>query len=238
MTSTGSAKPMVVLVHGAWADASNWSKVIAEPERRRRRLSCMRTDSRRQHGQHLRAAATSSTSAHSRRRSGCHRERPAGRRVASLTSRYASPRSGRQSSPIETRRFAAWEVLAEALWWLASCATLQRRCRGQEHAVAGTSTAPRLKLRQGVLRRDDTPPGRLAPAALATVATESIDLLAGPDAPQLRACYAPGCVLYFVKDHPRREWCSNACGNRSRVARHYAKQTHHAATRSRDSTIT
>jgi predicted RNA-binding Zn ribbon-like protein len=106
------------------------------------------------------------------------------------------------------------------------------------NAVAGTSTAPRLKLRQGVLRRDDTPPGRLAPAALATVATESIDLLAGPDAPQLRACYAPGCVLYFVKDHPRREWCSNACGNRSRVARHYAKQTHHAATRSRDSTIT
>jgi predicted RNA-binding Zn ribbon-like protein len=27
--------------------------------------------------------------------------------------------------------------------------------------------------------------------------------------------------LYFVKRHPRREWCSAGCGNRARVARHY-----------------
>src|SRR6266851_2221676 len=40
---------------------------------------------------------------------------------------------------------------------------------------------------------------------------------------QLRACHAPGCVLYFVKSHPRREWCSVACGNRARAARHYDK---------------
>jgi predicted RNA-binding Zn ribbon-like protein len=43
------------------------------------------------------------------------------------------------------------------------------------------------------------------------------------DEPELRACLAPGCVLYFVKDHPRREWCSTACGNRARAARHYAR---------------
>jgi predicted RNA-binding Zn ribbon-like protein len=41
--------------------------------------------------------------------------------------------------------------------------------------------------------------------------------------PELRACLAPGCVLYFVKDHPRRAWCSTACGNRVRAARHYAR---------------
>ena len=41
--------------------------------------------------------------------------------------------------------------------------------------------------------------------------------------PQLRACLAPGCVLYFVKDHPRREWCGPACGNRARAARHYRR---------------
>ncbi len=41
--------------------------------------------------------------------------------------------------------------------------------------------------------------------------------------PELRACLAPGCVLYFVKDHPRRAWCSTACGNRERAARHYAR---------------
>ena len=37
----------------------------------------------------------------------------------------------------------------------------------------------------------------------------------------LRTCGAPGCVLMFLKHHPRREWCSNACGNRARQARHY-----------------
>jgi predicted RNA-binding Zn ribbon-like protein len=54
-------------------------------------------------------------------------------------------------------------------------------------------------------------------------ARESITLLGGPDAAKLRACHAPGCVLYFVKTHPRREWCSIACGNRARAARHYDK---------------
>ncbi|HEY3005705.1 MAG TPA: CGNR zinc finger domain-containing protein [Kribbellaceae bacterium] len=41
--------------------------------------------------------------------------------------------------------------------------------------------------------------------------------------PPRRACYAPGRVLYFVTGHPRREWCSTACGNRARAARHYAR---------------
>ncbi|GAA1025818.1 MULTISPECIES: CGNR zinc finger domain-containing protein [Amycolatopsis] len=58
---------------------------------------------------------------------------------------------------------------------------------------------------------------------LARVARESIALLGGPEAAKLRACYAPGCVLYFMKTHPRREWCSVACGNRARAARHYEK---------------
>ena len=58
---------------------------------------------------------------------------------------------------------------------------------------------------------------------LAQVADQSVGLLAGQDAARLRACYAPGCVLYFVKTHPRREWCSVACGNRVRAARHYQR---------------
>jgi predicted RNA-binding Zn ribbon-like protein len=52
---------------------------------------------------------------------------------------------------------------------------------------------------------------------------ETIELLTGDERPRLRACNAPGCVLYFVKDHPRRQWCSNACGNRARAARHYQR---------------
>jgi predicted RNA-binding Zn ribbon-like protein len=59
--------------------------------------------------------------------------------------------------------------------------------------------------------------------ALATVAADAIELLTGPDAEHLRACGAPGCVLMFLKDHPRRTWCSATCGNRVRQARHYRR---------------
>ena len=56
--------------------------------------------------------------------------------------------------------------------------------------------------------------------AAGELAAHAVHFLAGD--PELRACLAPGCVLYFVKDHPRRAWCSTACGNRERAARHYA----------------
>lgn len=58
---------------------------------------------------------------------------------------------------------------------------------------------------------------------LAMLAVETIDLV-GSNV-ELRACLAPSCVLYFVKDHPRREWCGPACGNRARAARHYARRS-------------
>jgi predicted RNA-binding Zn ribbon-like protein len=63
--------------------------------------------------------------------------------------------------------------------------------------------------------------------ALAQVAEQAVALLGGADATRLRACYAPGCVLYFVKTHPRRAWCSVACGNRVRAARHYQRARGH-----------
>ncbi|HEX6854893.1 MAG TPA: ABATE domain-containing protein [Streptosporangiaceae bacterium] len=60
-------------------------------------------------------------------------------------------------------------------------------------------------------------------AALSWIAEAAVLLFTGPDAGQLRACPGPGCVLYFVRAHPRREWCSAVCGNRARVARHYQR---------------
>jgi len=63
-----------------------------------------------------------------------------------------------------------------------------------------------------------------ATVALAALAAQAIELAGGDDAPPLRACGAPGCVLLFVADRPRRAWCSQACGNRARQARHYARQ--------------
>ncbi|HEY1293266.1 MAG TPA: ABATE domain-containing protein [Chloroflexota bacterium] len=65
-------------------------------------------------------------------------------------------------------------------------------------------------------------------AALATVARACIELLAGADRARLRRCGGPGCVLLFLKDPRRRAWCSDACGNRARVARHYLRH-HHAS---------
>jgi predicted RNA-binding Zn ribbon-like protein len=62
-----------------------------------------------------------------------------------------------------------------------------------------------------------------AEVVLAAFAADAIELLTGPRREALRACGAPGCVLIFLKDHPRRQWCSAACGNRARQARHYAR---------------
>lgn len=66
-----------------------------------------------------------------------------------------------------------------------------------------------------------------APAeiVMSVLGQQAAALFTGPQRPELRACLAPGCVLYFIKQHPRREWCSDGCGNRARVARHY--QRHH-----------
>jgi predicted RNA-binding Zn ribbon-like protein len=59
--------------------------------------------------------------------------------------------------------------------------------------------------------------------ARAHVARGSLALLTEPVRSQLRLCDAPNCVRFFLKQHPRQEWCTPACGNRARVARHYAR---------------
>lgn len=56
--------------------------------------------------------------------------------------------------------------------------------------------------------------------ALGEIATNAGELLMPSRIGKLKACPAPGCILFFEKGHPRREWCSPACGNRVRVARH------------------
>ncbi|MEU4404412.1 ABATE domain-containing protein [Streptosporangium sp. NPDC023963] len=76
---------------------------------------------------------------------------------------------------------------------------------------------------------DDVPRARTVPDGGATesariraaLATSAIELLAGPLRERLRTCPAPRCVLYFLKEHSRQEWCSVGCGNRARAARHY-----------------
>lgn len=63
--------------------------------------------------------------------------------------------------------------------------------------------------------------GGVGELVVGVIAHQAVELLGGPRRHRLRACVAPNCDRFFVKNHPRREWCSPACGNRARVARHY-----------------
>jgi predicted RNA-binding Zn ribbon-like protein len=56
----------------------------------------------------------------------------------------------------------------------------------------------------------------------AAVARSVIELAGDPES-GVRVCPAPGCGMFYVRAHPRQEWCSPACGNRGRVARHAAR---------------
>jgi predicted RNA-binding Zn ribbon-like protein len=93
-------------------------------------------------------------------------------------------------------------------------------------ASARAPTSPRViwpPAAEPVAATDHHGAGR-ADVVLSAFAADAIELLTGPRRDDLRACGAPGCVLLFLKDHPRREWCSNACGNRARQARHYRRR--------------
>jgi len=57
----------------------------------------------------------------------------------------------------------------------------------------------------------------------AVLAADAIEVVAGRHGPALRLCEAHGCQRFFLQDHGRRRWCSTRCGDRVRVARHYAK---------------
>ncbi|WP_217140027.1 ABATE domain-containing protein [Streptomyces sp. AC627_RSS907] len=72
-----------------------------------------------------------------------------------------------------------------------------------------------------VARTEPAQGGRSDLAAL--LAQAVIAFLTGPDRQRLRACHAPRCVRYFLKEHPRQEWCKPSCGNRARVARHHER---------------
>lgn len=91
------------------------------------------------------------------------------------------------------------------------------------NAVLADRPGTELAVRDGRLQALDRRRASPCRSALAGLAYEALELLTGPDAVNLRACNAPHCVLYFVKSHPRREWCSEACGNRVRAARHYQR---------------
>ncbi|WP_329459300.1 CGNR zinc finger domain-containing protein [Streptomyces sp. NBC_01497] len=148
----------------------------------------------------------------------------------------ATPPDGRPPATTGTESFTR---LRDALRRLAAEATADTRpgrtpggtdlataVRVLNEACAGASAWSRLAwAADGEPHRHRLAAGDVMTRALAEIAEEAVLLFAGPDREQLRACYAPGCVRYFVRDHPRRQWCSAGCGNRARVGRHYRR--HH-----------
>ncbi len=120
------------------------------------------------------------------------------------------------------RRLAAY-VTQDGRPGAAAAMTDVAAALGQLNSVAAELPAPCLALRDGRLELGADGGRSPVMTGLAQVAGQAIGLLGGADAGALRACYAPGCVLYFAKSHPRREWCSVACGNRVRAARHYQR---------------
>ncbi len=98
--------------------------------------------------------------------------------------------------------------------------------RAVNRASAGAPSAPMLIWGEhGPALAEAQGGSRGDAATLASVARSAIALLGGPDRDRLRTCAAPGCSMRFVATNPRRHWCSpETCGNRVRVARHYARQ--------------
>jgi predicted RNA-binding Zn ribbon-like protein len=151
--------------------------------------------------------------------------------LVAVDHRYAANAIG-EPSPDE---LAEAKLLRDSLRRLAAFCTDDSRPAAQspvdsvDDALAAVNRAVthlphhQVVIRDGRLHRDRTARTSPTRVAMAELAQDSIDMLTGPGAIKLRACQAPGCVLYFVRSHPRREWCSETCGNRARAARHYRR---------------
>lgn len=152
----------------------------------------------------------------------------------------AAPRLpvGAQPRRVQTEDAAAFRELRDALRRLAAERTDDPRPRAVNrsapavvaeaaqalnNALALAPAVARLSWPKGELTLAAPAGASPTAAALSAIAADGAAQLSREHAGRLRACLAPGCVLYFVQDHPRREWCSTACGNRTRAARHYAR---------------
>lgn len=81
---------------------------------------------------------------------------------------------------------------------------------------------PRVLVLEPPLARDDPVSANATTRTLARVAWSTIELVGGPARDKLRRCGSCGDV--FVATRSDRRWCSVACGNRVRVARHHARR--------------
>jgi predicted RNA-binding Zn ribbon-like protein len=81
----------------------------------------------------------------------------------------------------------------------------------------------RLQVGDGPPRSEEAEWGSGAAAVFGRIARGAIDLVGRDERDAVRVCPAPGCGRPFLASGTRRTWCSTACGNRVRVARHRAR---------------
>ncbi|MFF5292961.1 CGNR zinc finger domain-containing protein [Paractinoplanes globisporus] len=146
------------------------------------------------------------------------------------TGRWEGKAAGTAAGDMAGPMAAELRMLRDALRRLAAEATGDPR----PPATAPELTRPEAVATLNALARawpelvwlgDGKPARRYHPGdAVSLIAHQAVELFAGPDRERLRPCLAPNCLLFFAKDHARREWCSPACGNRARVARHYQRR--------------
>ncbi|HEY9473165.1 MAG TPA: ABATE domain-containing protein [Mycobacteriales bacterium] len=147
--------------------------------------------------------------------------------LAEVRPRLDTPLSDQDLLAIGPRELAAARELRDNLRALVDAAVNQHR--PDPAALATLNRYAHAAVRWHELSWDAGPRARpcfdgpAVTAALTEIAQAGVDLFAGPRRAELRICDAPGCVLFFVRDHPRRTWCSNGCGNRVRAARHYSR---------------
>jgi predicted RNA-binding Zn ribbon-like protein len=133
------------------------------------------------------------------------------------------PRVGRGAD-----RLAAFRELRDALHAALSAAAsgepLPRPAIKTINAAGSRSEGYlRLALRGGEPVVETAGSGAPLGRALSAIARSAIELLGGPEHGRLRVCGAPSCGMFYL-GRPDQEWCSTACGNRARAARHYARR--------------
>ncbi|MEU3405081.1 ABATE domain-containing protein [Streptomyces sp. NPDC006670] len=138
---------------------------------------------------------------------------------------FSAPLRPRLSEPATRAHFERFLELRRALREVAAAHTAGRA--PQDADVRTVNRAARLAARwdelsttapAGAVTRWNEPDPQLA--ALGEVAADGVRLFGGAPERPVHACPAPGCILYFLQTHARRAWCTAACGNRVRVARH------------------
>jgi predicted RNA-binding Zn ribbon-like protein len=105
------------------------------------------------------------------------------------------------AGPGSERPVAAVEAVNAAVAAAPSVLELDAGPRGPESSLRLLSSRPSTRV-------------------LAALARDAISLAATGESGRLGQCSAPGCGAFYVAARPQQHWCSAACGNRARVARH------------------